>query len=98
MINFVKILSNNDNINNRFKKISKFDNYRLYIINIILNAYDKGLNIFNNINNESIYKLNKIIYDTNNNIFKITKYFKYSNNIKIYHWFNLNDIDSLFKL
>jgi hypothetical protein len=116
MINFVKILSN-DNIN-KFKKIrinylidkinesefykeiikvSKYENYRLYIINIILSSYNKGLSIFNNINDESINELNKIIINTNNKILNITKYFKYSNNIKIHHWFNLNDINFLLK-
>jgi hypothetical protein len=75
-------------------KLSKFENYRMHISNIILDAYNKAINIINNnINNNIINELNIIIKMTNNYILSINKYFKYTNNIKIYHWFNLNDID-----
>ena len=78
-------------------KVSKFEHYRLFIINIIINAYNEAINIFNNvkINNESINKLNNIINNTNDKIISITKYLKYNNNIKIHHWFNLNDINAI---
>jgi hypothetical protein len=47
------------------------------------------------INNKSLQILEDIIVNTNNNIFDITKYFKYTNNIQIYQWFNLNDESKL---
>lgn len=74
-------------------KLSKFENYRMYISNIILEAYYKAINIINNNININIDELTNIIKITNNYILSINKYFKYTNNIKIYHWFNLNDID-----
>jgi hypothetical protein len=76
-------------------KFSKFENYKQFIINIIINAYTDAINIFNNIkiDNNSINKLNNIISNTNNKIISITQYLKYNNNIKIHHWFNLNNIN-----
>jgi hypothetical protein len=78
-------------------KQSKSENYKLFIINIILSAYQKAINVFNNGNNYLI-ELNKIINETNEMIISITKYLKYNNNIKILHWFNLNDIEKLIKI
>ena len=76
-------------------KVSKFENYKQFIINIIINAYNKAINIFNNIkiDKDSINELNNIINNTNNKILSITKFLKYNNNIKIHHWFNINDIN-----
>jgi hypothetical protein len=95
-IDYLNLKINQLQFNKQIIKISKFENYRLYISNIILNAYYKAINIINSINNANISIINEltnIIKITNNNIVNINKYFKYTNNIKIYHWFNLNDID-----
>ncbi len=75
-------------------KIYKFENYRQYIIYIILFAYKKAIDIFNK-GFDYLNELNVIINDTNSDIINITKYLKYTNNIKILHWFNINDIDKL---
>ena len=90
-------------INNKINKLkfyrniikqSKLENYKTYIINIILIAYQKAIEVFNN-GKEYLKELNKIITETNEIIINITKYLKYNNNIKILHWFNLNDIYKL---
>ncbi len=76
----------------KIKKINKFQNYRMYISKLILLAYENAVKIFkNNINHQKILELDNIIDNTNKHICKTTKYLNYSNNIKIYQWFNLND-------
>ena len=76
----------------KIKKISKIENYKLYIIQLILLAYEKAVNIFNtNVNKLSLELLEEIIENINITIINITKYLKYSNNIRLYQWFNLND-------
>jgi hypothetical protein len=95
-INYLNLKINQTQFNKQIIKLSKFENYRLYICNIILDAYYKAINIINNINCNNtniIDELTNIIKITNNYIVNVNKYFKYINNIKIYHWFNLNDID-----
>jgi hypothetical protein len=99
-INRINYLNNKINKTKFYRNIikqSKLENYKLYIINIILLAYQKAVDIFNNGDNYLI-ELNEIINNSNEMIINITKYFKYNNNIKILHWFNLNDIDKLMKL
>lgn len=95
-INYLNDKISKTKFNRQIIKISKFYNYRIYIINIILSAYNKAINVFNNGKNY-LEELNEIINDTNIIIIKITNYLKYTNNIKILHWFNLNDIDKLIK-
>jgi hypothetical protein len=90
-------------INNKINKLkfytniikqSKLENYKIYIINIILLAYQKAIELFNK-GKDYLKELNDIIRETNEMIINITKYLKYNNNIKILHWFNLNNIDKL---
>ncbi len=78
----------------QINKILKFENYKKFIISIIILAYEKAINVFNNGENY-LEKLNEIIVTTNFFITNITKYLKYTNNIKIHHWFNLNGVDVL---
>ncbi len=95
----IEYINNNINKKQFYKKIIKiykFENYKQYIIYIILCAYKKAIEIFNN-GCDYLNELNFVINDTNNYILNITKYFKYSNNIKILHWFNINDIDKIIK-
>lgn len=91
-INFINSNLTKNTFVQKIKKINKFQNYRMYISKLILLAYENAINIFkNNINHEKLKELENIIEHTNKNICKITKYLHYSNNIKIYQWFNLND-------
>ncbi len=76
----------------KIKKVNKYQNYRMYISKLILLAYENAISIFkSNINNQKLLELENIIDTTNKHISKITMYLHYSNNIKIYQWFNLND-------
>ena len=96
-INRINYLNNKINKKQFYRniiKISKLEKYNIYIINIILLAYQKAIDIFNNGDN-CLIELNKLINNSNEMIINITKYFKYSNKIKILHWFNLNDINKL---
>ncbi len=95
-IDFLNNKINQSKFYKKLIKISKFENYRVYIIRLILLAYQKAVNIFSNsVNKESLVLLEDIINNTNNTIINITKYLKYSNNIKFYQWFNLNDESKL---
>ena len=60
-------------------------------------TYKKAIEVFNN-GKDYLKELNNIITESNEMIINITKYFKYNNNIKILHWFNLNNIDKLLKI
>ncbi len=76
----------------QIKRVYKLNKYKFYISKLVLNAFNNAINIFNKvINNELLEELENIINITNNNLINITKHLKYTNNIKIYHWFNLND-------
>jgi hypothetical protein len=94
-INFLINKINESKFYNQIMKLYKSDNYRFYIINIILTAFEKAVKVFNNITKYSINDLNEIINNSNIKIKEITNFFKYNNKIKILHWFNLNDIESL---
>ena len=78
----------------RINKIVKKNFYKKFIIKIILLAYDKSIDVFNN-ENSYLDELNNIINNTNNILKDIAKYLKYNNNIKIHHWFNLDGIKLL---
>ncbi len=78
----------------QINKIAKLDYYKIYIIEIILLAYDEAINIFNN-DNIYLLELNKIISKTNNILININKYLKYKNTIKLHHWFNIEGINIL---